>query len=99
VLLLDARLTLLDDFIPVAGGALMHCSVKPREVFAEALARRAAGVVLAHNHPGGDPQPSLENQQFTRTMLDAARLLGIRVLDHVIVTRRSYFGFSEGRLL
>jgi DNA repair protein RadC len=99
VLLLDARLTLLDGFLPVAGGALMHCSVKPREVFAEAVARRAAGVVLAHNHPGGDPLPSPEDHQFTKTMLDAARLLGIRVLDHMIVTRRAYFSFSEARLL
>lgn len=99
VLLLDARLTLLDGFLPVAGGALMHCSVKPREVFAEAVARRAAGIVLAHNHPGGDPLPSPEDHQFTKTMLDAARLLGIRVLDHIIVTRRAYFSFSEARLL
>jgi DNA repair protein RadC len=99
VLLLDARLALMDGFIPVAGGALMHCSVKPREVFAEAVARRAAGVVLAHNHPGGDPLPSPEDEHFTRIMLDAARLLGIRVLDHIIVTRRAYFSFSERRRL
>jgi DNA repair protein RadC len=99
VLLLDARLALLDGFIPVAGGALMHCAVKPREVFAEAVARRAAGVVLAHNHPGGDPLPSPEDEAFTKVMLDAARLLGIRVLDHLIVTRRAYFSFREGRLM
>jgi DNA repair protein RadC len=98
VLLLDARLALLDGFLPVAGGALMHVYVKPREVFAEAIARRAAGVVLAHNHPGGDPQPSPEDHEFTRTMLQAARLLGIKVLDHVIVTRRADFSFSEARL-
>jgi DNA repair protein RadC len=99
VLLLDARLTLLDDFLPVAGGALMHVAVKPREVFAEAVARRAAGVVLAHNHPSGDPLPSPEDHQFTKLMLQAARLLGIRVLDHVIVTRRAYYSFSEARVL
>jgi DNA repair protein RadC len=99
VLLLDSRLTLMDPFLPVAGGALMHVAVKPREVFADAVARRAAGVVLAHNHPGGDPRPSQEDQSFTRTMLQAARLLGIRVLDHVIVTRRAYFSFSEAGLL
>jgi DNA repair protein RadC len=99
VLLLDARLTLLDGFLPVAGGALMHVSVKPREVFAEAVARRAAGVVLAHNHPSGDPLPSTEDHQFTKVMLQAARLLGIRVLDHMIVTRRAYYSFSEARVL
>ncbi len=99
VLLLDARLALLDGFLPVAGGALMHVSVKPREVFAEAMTRRAAGVVLAHNHPGGDPQPSPEDHEYTWLMLQAARLLGIRVLDHVIVTRRAYFSFSEARVL
>ena len=77
----------------------MHVSVKPREVFAEAVARRAAGVVLAHNHPSGDPLPSTEDHQFTKLMLQAARLLGIRVLDHVIVTRRAYYSFSEALVL
>ena len=76
----------------------MHISVKPREVFAEAIARRTAGVVLARNHPGGDPGPGAEDLEFTRTTLQAARLLGIEVLDHVIVTRRAYFSFSEARL-
>jgi DNA repair protein RadC len=99
VLLLDARMTLLDGFLPVAGGALMHVSVKPREVFAEAVARRAAGVVLAHNHPSGDPLPSAEDHQFTKLMLQAASLLGVRVLDHMIVTRRAYYSFAEARVL
>jgi DNA repair protein RadC len=99
VLLLDARLAPLDSFVPVASGALMHCAVKPREVFADAVARRAAAIVLAHNHPGGDPLPSPEDERFTKTMLEAARLLRIRVLDHVIVTRRAYFSFSQSRLI
>jgi DNA repair protein RadC len=99
VLLLDGRLSLLDPFQPVAGGHLMHISVTAREVFAPAVARRAAGVVLAHNHPSGDPGPSPEDRAFTQLMVKAGALLGIRVLDHLIVTRRAYFSFSEAALL
>jgi DNA repair protein RadC len=99
VLLLDTRHALLDDFQPVAGGHLMHVSITPREVFAQAVARLAAVIVLAHDHPSGDPSPSLQDREFTQSMVRAGALLGVRVLDHLIVTRRGYFSFSEAGLL
>jgi DNA repair protein RadC len=99
VLALDARLGLLGGFCPVAGGALMHVAVTAREVFAPAVERRAAAIVLAHNHPSGDPGPSPEDRAFTELMARAGALLGIQVLDHLVVTRRSYFSFAEARLL
>jgi DNA repair protein RadC len=99
VLPLDARLGLLGGLCPVAGGALMHVSVTAREVFAPAVERRAAAIVLAHNHPSGDPGPSQEDRAFTELMSRAGALLGIQVLDHLVVTRRSYFSFAEARLL
>lgn len=99
LLLLDSRCALIDGFRSIAGGALMHVSVQPREVFADAVAHRAAAVVLAHNHPSGDPSPSLDDRAFTQAMVQAGALLGIRLLDHLIVSRRAYFSFSEARLL
>jgi len=99
VLQLDARLTVLDAFCPVAGGALMHVNVLPREVFARPIAMRAAAIVLAHNHPSGDPSPSIEDRTFTTTMLQVGRLLSVRVLDHLIVARRGYFSFAEAGIL
>ncbi len=59
----------------------MHLSVSPREVFAPAIPRRAAAVVLAHNHPSGDPSPSFEDRLFTQQMVRPGTMLGIRVLD------------------
>jgi DNA repair protein RadC len=99
VLLLDARLGLLEAFHSVAGGGIMHVTVTPRGVFAEAVARRAVSLVLAHNHPSGDPSPSAEDRAFTQHMVRAGALLGIRVLDHIILARRGYFSFAEARLL
>jgi DNA repair protein RadC len=99
VLALDARLALLGGLCPVAGGALMQVSVTAREVFAPAIERRAAAIVLAHNHPSGDPSPSRDDQVFTDRMARAGALLGIQLLDHLVVARRSYFSFAAaGRL-
>jgi DNA repair protein RadC len=99
VLTLDARLGLLGGPATVAGGGLMHVAVSPREVFAPAVERRAAAIVLAHNHPSGDPSPSREDIAFTHKMARAGTLLGIQLLDHLVLTRRAYFSFAEGRLL
>jgi DNA repair protein RadC len=99
VLALDARLAPVGGLCPVAGGALMHVAVTAREVFAPAVERRAAAIVLAHNHPSGDPGPSPEDRAFTGLMARAGALLGIQLLDHLVVTRRAYFSFAEAGLL
>ena len=69
----------------VSRGQLDGAPVHPREVFKVALLANAAAVVVAHNHPSGDPTPSIDDQQITRRLVEAGHLLGIPVLDHIIV--------------
>jgi DNA repair protein RadC len=69
--------------------------VHPREVFAPALVRRAAAVVVAHNHPSGDPEPSADDRTTTRRLQRAGRLLGIELLDHVVIGAGRFLSFLE----
>ncbi len=80
-------------------GTLDRCLVHPREVFAEAIADRAASVFLAHNHPSGNEQPSEDDVAVTRRLVEVGEVMGIEVRDHVIVTRGSYYSFREHELL
>ena len=80
-------------------GLLDKSPVHPREVFADVIADRAAAVVFAHNHPSGDPQPSEADRRIHEQLTDAARILGIRVLDHVIVSKKGHFSFQEVGLI
>ncbi len=97
-MLLDVRLSLI-SVETIAIGTVAHVSVEPREVFAPAVAARASSVVLAHNHPSGDAEPSPQDADFTRAMVDAGRVLNIDVVDHLIVTPRSYYSFRRyGRM-
>lgn len=79
----------------VSLGTLTSSLVHPREVFAPAVAHRAAAVIVAHNHPSGDPEPSAEDRATTRRLQRAGRLLGIELLDHVVVARSGYVSFLE----
>jgi DNA repair protein RadC len=83
-LLLDNRHRLI-RLAPVAIGSLSASLVHPRELFKEAIAASAAAVIVAHNHPSGDPDPSEHDLELTRRLTQAGRLLGIEVLDHLIV--------------
>ena len=76
-------------------GTLNQSLVHPREVFADAIAERAAGIVVAHNHPSGQCFPSREDRRVTQRLAEAGRLLGIELLDHVIITLEGYYSFSE----
>lgn len=98
VLTLDVRCCLLGDLALVAEGGLMHVSVAAREVYAPALERCAAAIVIAHNHPSGIAEPSAEDVSFTQLMGRAGMILGVRLLDHVVVARRAYFSFREAGL-
>jgi DNA repair protein RadC len=80
-------------------GLLDKSPVHPREVFADVIADRAAAVVFAHNHPSGDPQPSEADRRIHEQLTDVARILGIRVLDHVIVSKKGHFSFQEVGLI
>lgn len=79
----------------VSIGLLTSCPVHPREIFVEAIRDRACSVILAHNHPSGDPKPSEEDARVTRQLRDAAKTLGIRLLDHIVFAKRGYFSFQE----
>lgn len=80
-------------------GSLNASIVHPREVYLPAIALSAASLVLAHNHPSGDPTPSEEDLAITRRLQEAGRLLGIELVDHVVVARDAYASFRERRLL
>lgn len=86
---LNARHQLLARVL-VSVGSLSASIVHPREVFTPAVAGSAAGVIVAHNHPSGDPEPSPEDLAVTRRLREAGELLGIELLDHLVVAERGY---------
>lgn len=98
VLLLNARHEVLRKET-VSIGSLNASVVHPREVFKPALIHSAASIVLVHNHPSGDPEPSEEDLQITTRLKDAGELLGIGVLDHVIVASRGVVSLRARELL
>ena len=98
VAVLDAQHRLERDVL-VTRGLLNSSLVHPREVFREAIAERAAAVILVHNHPSGDPTPSAEDRAVTEQLVAAGRLLDIPVHDHIIVGRGRYVSFAEAGLL
>lgn len=98
VAVLDAQHRLERD-VTVTRGILNSSLVHPREVFREAIAERAAAIILVHNHPSGDPTPSADDRVVTEQLVAAGRLLDIPVHDHVIVGRGRYVSFAEAGLL
>jgi DNA repair protein RadC len=80
-------------------GSLNASIVHPREVFLPAILHSAASVVLVHNHPSGDPEPSEEDLSITRRLVEVGELVGIGVLDHVIVASRGTVSFRTRQLL
>ena len=81
--------------VRVSEGSLTASLVHPREVFRPAVLEAAAGLLCVHNHPSGDPAPSPEDLQITRRLVEVGRLIGIRVLDHVIIGEDEYFSFAD----
>jgi DNA repair protein RadC len=79
----------------VSRGTLDASLVHPREVFRLAIAGNAANVVFVHNHPSGDPEPSAEDVTLTERLVEAGRLLGIPVLDHIIIGDTNYVSLAE----
>lgn len=95
---LDTRNKLLGmDLISV--GTLNASIVHPRETFESAIRRHAAKVIIAHNHPSGDPDPSQADLETTKRLKDAGQILAIEVVDHIIVTKDKYLSFIEDGLL
>jgi DNA repair protein RadC len=94
VALLDAQNGLLRDLV-VSEGTLSASLVHPREVFKPAILESAASVILLHNHPSGDPTPSREDIRLTRQLSECARLLDLRVHDHVVIGRGRFVSLAE----
>jgi DNA repair protein RadC len=96
--LVDAKNRVLrEDLISV--GTLTASIVHPREVFAPAIREGANGLLLIHNHPSGDPDPSPEDLEVTRRLCAAGELLGIRILDHIVIGDGTYASFLERGIL
>ncbi len=80
-------------------GILNASLVHPREVFKDAIMHTAASVVLAHNHPSGDPEPSEDDITITKRLIEVGKILGIEVLDHIIIGKNNFCSFKERGLI
>lgn len=98
LLLLNSRNKIL-RISTVSIGTLTTSLVHPREVFKEALLHSAASVVLAHNHPSGDPEPSEDDLKITRKLVESGKILGIEVIDHLILGKNHFYSFREKGLI
>jgi len=96
--LLDTKHRLL-EVATVSVGCLDHTFMAPREVFRDALLANAAALVLAHNHPSGDPEPSRDDEQLTRRLARAGELVGIELLDHLVVGGERWVSLARRGLL
>ena len=98
VLALDSQSGVLRDLL-VTRGILNSSLVHPREVFRGAIAEAAAGIIVVHNHPSGDPTPSADDRAVTRQLVEAGRIIDVPVYDHVVVGAGRYVSFAESGLL
>lgn len=98
MLSLDARNNLIKRS-NISIGTLNASIVHPREVFREAIQSSAAQIIIAHNHPSGDPTASPEDVALTRRLQDAAKVFGIELLDHIIVTEDAHTSLREQNLI
>lgn len=98
VVSLDTRNNLIGvDEISV--GTLTASLVHPRETFESAIRRHAAKIIISHNHPSGETEPSDDDLKITRRLTEAGKIMGIEVLDHLIITKTSYLSFKEQLLM
>lgn len=83
----------------VSVGLVNRTLVHPREVFSDALKDRAAAIIVAHNHPSGNVEPSAEDRAVTETLVEAGDILGVRLLDHIIIAPTGHYSFREHEAL
>ncbi|MGM5480911.1 MAG: RadC family protein [Nanobdellota archaeon] len=79
----------------IARGTVNSAIIHPREVYASAIKEHANAIIVVHNHPSGDPEPSEEDRMITKQLKEAGRIVGIELLDHVIVGKKKYYSFRE----
>lgn len=80
-------------------GTLTASLVHPRELFSIAIKRHSASIIIAHNHPSGETDPSEDDLKITKRLVDAGKIMGIEVLDHLIITQTQYLSFKEKYLI
>jgi len=83
----------------ISVGILNASLVHPREVFKDAIMHSAASVVLAHNHPSGDPEPSEDDLKITKKLVESGKILGIEVIDHIVIGKNNFCSFKERGLI
>jgi DNA repair protein RadC len=93
-LVLDTKNRVLKN-VTISVGTLDASLVHPREVFREAVQASASSIVVAHNHPSGDPTPSAEDRQVTTRLVEAGKVLGIDVLDHIIIGEERWVSLKQ----
>jgi len=98
VVLLDVKNRVL-GFNVVSVGTLTFSVIHPREVFKPAILANAAGMIVVHNHPSGDPEPSAEDREITNRLWVAGELLGIKMIDHIIIGDGRYLSFADDHLV
>lgn len=79
----------------ISVGTINASLVHPREVFQSAIKEQAYGMILVHNHPSGNPEPSREDQELTKRLVEAGKLIGIHILDHIVIGDDRYYSFKE----
>jgi DNA repair protein RadC len=98
IIILDTKNKVL-DVCTISIGSLNSSIVHPREVFHEAVKKSAASILLVHNHPSGETQPSREDINITKRLIEAGELMGIKVLDHIIIGDGVYLSFKEENII
>lgn len=83
----------------VSVGSLSASIVHPREVFNRAIKKSAASIILIHNHPSGNPKPSREDEAITKRLCEVGEVVGIKILDHIIISDDNYYSFKEMNIL
>jgi len=98
IILLDTKNKVI-DIMTISIGSLNSSIVHPREVFLEAVKKSSASIVLLHNHPSGEVQPSREDINITQRLIKAGEIMGIKVLDHIIIGDGKYLSFKEENII
>ncbi|MCJ7665484.1 MAG: hypothetical protein MUO59_01955, partial [Actinobacteria bacterium] len=98
VLLLDIKNKIIKEEL-ISQGSLTSSVVHPREVLDPAIRGSAASVIFLHNHPSGDPEPSMDDIEITQRLCKSFDIVGINVLDHIIVGYAGYFSFKQKQMI
>jgi len=98
VLFLDVKNQIIEEKT-LFEGTVDASAVYPREIMREALKHNASGLIFVHNHPSGDPEPSLCDKEITRELVFAAGIMQLKVLDHIIIGNNRYFSFADAGLI